>query len=175
MMVKKDWLKLHCCIGVNTHVITALEITDRTSNDMNHFIPVLEATRKNFNVEKVMADKAYSSMHHFAYTELNGIDAYIPFRDNAKGVSRNSTAIWERMYHYFNLNREEFLQNYGRRENVESAFHSLKSKFGSSLKSKSPTALKNEALCIVIGYNLTRVIHAMNEFGISPEFFEIAS
>jgi transposase len=64
----------------------------------------------------------------------------------------------------------EFLKRYGKRNNVEAVFHSLKAKFGSTLKSRNREAQKNEALCKVIAYNVDCLIHAMNEFGIKLDF-----
>ena len=50
------------------------------------------------------------------------------------------------------------------------AFAAIKKKFGDGLKSKNRTAQINELLCKVIAYNMTVVIHEMNELGISPDF-----
>lgn len=167
MLKFKNWLKIHCCVGTHTNVITAVEITDKRGSDSHQFIPVLDKTRKNFDVKEVAADLAYSSMRHAAYTELHGIENYIPFRENTNGASHQfSTEVWRRMYHYFNLNRAEFVQRYMKRSNVETTFHMLKSKFGSTLKSRSFEAQKNEALCKVICHNIACLIHAINEFGV---------
>lgn len=167
MMSKKDWVKIHCCIGTRTNVITAVEVSDRFGHDNTHFIPVLEATRKNFNVEKISADKAYSAMSHFAYAEAHGIQPFIAFRENATAKGDYATSVWQKAFHYFNLHRTEFLQSYNQRSNIETTFHMLKSKFGSMLKSKTFSAQKNEALCKVICHNISCLIHSMNEFGIS--------
>jgi transposase len=170
MLKKKNWVKVHCCIGVKTNVITGVEITDKTGHDTSSFLPVLEATRKNFAVKEVSADAAYTSSKHFAYAELHGISAYIDFKDRATGKGSLTNSAWKRMFHYYNLNRTEFIQHYGKRNNVETTFHMLKSKFGSMLKSKTFEAQKNEALCKVICHNISCLIHSMNEFGITPGF-----
>lgn len=171
MVERKTWVKLHCAIGTKTNVITGVEITGKDSHDSNHFIPVMEATRKNFDVREVSADKAYNSLKHFSYAEIHGIEPFLAFRDDADRYSNKSaSAVWQKAYHYFNLNRTEFLQHYGKRSNAETTFHMLKSKFGSMLKSKTFEAQKNEALCKVICHNISCLIHSMNELGISPEF-----
>jgi hypothetical protein len=41
------------------------------------------------------------------------------------------------MYHEFALNRDEFLQRYHLRSNVETTFHMIKTKVGDSLRSKA--------------------------------------
>ena len=122
-----------------------------------HFIPVLDPIRKNFTVKEVPADMAYSSMKNLAYSEP---------RLHERNQQRGVTSVWKRMYHYFNFNRPEFVQNYMNRSNVGNALHMSKSKFGSTLKSRTFEAQKNEALCKVICHNIACLIHAINEFGI---------
>ena len=169
----RNWIKIHCAVGTRTNVITAVDVTDKTSNDTLHFTSVLEATRKNFKVESVSGDKAYNSMTNFDYAAQHGLGVFIPFKSHHSAIrypgKRFSTA-WTNAFHYFNLHRSEFLQNYGKRSNIEAAFGALKAKFGGTLKSKTFSAQKNEALCKVICHNISCLIHAMNEFGITPDF-----
>ena len=167
MLKAKNWIKIHCCVGTHTNVITGVQVTDKRGNDQSYFIPVVDATRKNFTIKEITADAAYSSVKHSVYAELHGFDAYIPFKENVNvdqpyGVNE----VWRRMYHFFNLNRTEFVQHYMKRGNVETTFHMLKSKFGGLLKSRTFEAQKNEALCKVICHNISCLIHAINEFGI---------
>jgi hypothetical protein len=75
-----------------------------------------------------------------------------------------------RMYHFYALNRAEFLQHYHKRSNVETTFHMIKSKFGQRLRSRTLTAQINEALCKVLCHNLCVVIQSVHELGIEPEF-----
>lgn len=172
----KNWIKLHCSVGTLTNVIAAVEVTDKTSNDTLHFTSVLDATRKNFNVESVSGDRAYNSMTNFDYAAQNGMTMYVPFKSHHTGINYNNgkkfSTAWTNAFHYFNLHRAEFIQNYGKRSNIEAAFGALKAKFGGTLKSKTFSAQKNEALCKVICHNISCLIHAMNEFGIAPEFLQ---
>ena len=79
------------------------------------------------------------------------------------------------MYHYFQLNREEFMEHYHKRSNTESTNAAIKRKFGETLKSKNQTAQVNELLAKIVAYNLTVVIHEMYENGISPDFLHAKS
>lgn len=165
MLKTKNWIKVHCCVGTHTNVIT-VEVTDKRSWDTKHFIPLLDETRKNFDVKEVSADAAYLATDHMAYAELHGFEHYVPFKEGNSATSVKGTAIWRKMFHYFNLHRAEFIQKYMKRSNVETTFHMLKSKFGTTLKSRTFEAQKNEALCKVICHNIACLIHAVNEFGI---------
>lgn len=76
------------------------------------------------------------------------------------------------MYHYFQLNRDEFMDHYHKRSNTETTNAAIRRKFGETLKSKNPTAQVNELLAKIIEYNLTVVIHEMYENGIHLEFLQ---
>ena len=93
---------------------------------------------------------------------------YIP-KKNAVGSARGSS-MWKKMYHYFQLNRDELLKHYHKRSNIESTNSAIKRKFGETLKSKNRTAQENELLAKIVAYNLTVVIHEMYENVINPEF-----
>src|SRR5258708_38311794 len=56
----------------------------------------------------------------------------------------NGVGTWEKMYQYFQFRRDEFLQHYHKRSNVESAFSTMKRKFGDGLRSKTDVAMVNE-------------------------------
>lgn len=100
-----------------------------------------------------------------------GGKAYIPYRKNATGKSRGSSR-WSKMYHYFKLNREDFMEHYHKRSNIEATNAAIKRKFGETLKSKNPVTQVNELLAKIIAYNLTVVIHEMYENGINPGFLK---
>ena len=72
-----------------------------------------------------------------------------------------------------NLYREEFLQSYHMRSNVESAFSMMKRKFGDSVRSKSEVAMKNEVLCKILCHNICCLISAMYELGIEPSLMAV--
>jgi len=81
-----------------------------------------------------------------------------------------SSAMWKKMFHYFQLNREEFMEHYHKRSSIESTNAAIKRKFGETLKSKNRVAQENELLAKIIAYNLTVVIHEIYENGIEPRF-----
>jgi transposase len=168
------WLKAHMCAGVKTNIVAAISITHDASNDSPQFGPLIRKTAQGFAIDEVTADLAYSSRVNLQAVENVGGKAYIPFKKNATGKAGGST-IWKKMYHYFQFNREEFLEHYHKRSNIEATNAAIKRKFGETLKSKNPTAQVNELLAKIIAYNLTVVIHEMYENGIDPKFLQIKS
>lgn len=173
--VKKQhrWVKAHICVGVKTNVITGIEITEEHANDSPQFKPLVNWTYDNgFAINEVSADMGYSSKKNFEVVNKLGGKAFIPFKSNVTGKARGSR-LWSKMYHYFQLHQEEFLEHYHKRSNAETTFHMLKMKFGDKLKSKKFVAQKNELLCKAIAHNIVVLIHEMYELGIQPDFCRI--
>jgi hypothetical protein len=79
------------------------------------------------------------------------------------------------MFHYSQFKRDDLLQHYHKRSNIESTFSMLERKFGDSLRSKTDTALVNESLCKILCHNLVVLIHEMHELGIEPVFWQSAT
>jgi transposase len=138
-----QWVKAHLCAGVKTNIVAAVAITDSNGGDSPQFGPLEKKTAEGFTINGVSADLAYSS------------------RNNLQLVANT---------HYFQLNRDEFMDHCHKRSNIEATNAAIKRKFGETLKSKNPTAQANELLAKIIVYNLTVVIHEMYENGINPDF-----
>jgi len=100
-----------------------------------------------------------------------GAGEMIPFISNS-----NSTraGILNNAYHYFNLQREEFLMRYHRRSNIESTFSMIKRKFGDSVRAKNDLTMCNETLAKFVAHNLCCLTQSFEEFGIDPDFGRVA-
>jgi hypothetical protein len=167
---RRDWIKVHLMCGVKTNVVTSVEITDAHGADCPQFGPLVEQTAENFPIQSVAADKAYSSSKNMHLVLVKGGMPYIGFKSNAKGNAASSTAVWRRMYHLYEYNREEFMRCYHRRSNVETTFSMIKRKFGERLRSKTPTAQANEVLCKILCHNICVLIQSMYELGVDVDF-----
>ena len=149
-----------------------MSIEERSAGDAPQFKPLLEETRKNFEVKEVSGDKAYSSVENVEATFAAGGFPYFAFNANANGAAGG---LWQKLFCFYQLFREEFLQHYHKRSNVESTFSMVKRKFGDSVRSKVDTAMKNEALCKFVCHNLCCVIMAQCESGIGADFWAEAA
>lgn len=164
----RTWCKAHIMCGTTTNVVTAVEIFDKNANDGVQLPSLLSTTAKRFNVREVSGDLAYSSRTNLAAIDALGAAPMIPFKCNA---SPAKGGLWAKCYHYFSMNREEFLDRYHRRSNVESTFSMVKAKFGDSLRSKTDLAMKNETLAKFVCHNICCLISAMYELGVDPVFW----
>ena len=167
MRSEHSWVMAHVMAGTTTHVVTGVEILDKHSGDSPQFAPLVKHTAKSFTIRQVTADKAYAGTENFQAVEDAGGIAYLSFRSNTTG---GVGGIYERMYHLFCLNKEDYLRRYHRRSNVESVFSSVKRKFGDAVRSKTPTAMKNEVLAKLVCHNISQLIHLIYELGIDVNF-----
>jgi transposase len=175
---RHEWVKLHAMCGTKTNVVTSVQLSDGHAND-TRFLPALVAdTAERFTMDKVTADKAYSSKNNMQVIEDAGAAAYIPFKGGWPTLQLEmmpelhpETSVFYRMKHMFIYQREMFLQHYHCRSNVETTFSMIKRKFGDSLRSKSEVGQYNEILCKVVAHNICVLIACMFEMGLPmPEF-----
>jgi transposase len=171
---RRQWLKLHLMVGVKTNIVTSVEVSDGYANDYPFFKGLVDRTADaGFKLKEVSADKGYLGASNMLATLQRGAIPYIPFKSNSVAHSNDygpKSDLWTRMYHFYALNRAEFLQHYHKRSNVETTFHMIKSKFGQRLRSRTLTAQINEALCKVLCHNLCVVIQSVHELGIEAAF-----
>lgn len=161
------WRKLHVVCGVNTGIITSVEVTHGTANDCPYLPQLVRETAETFKLDEVLADRGYVASYNYEAIEAVGARPFIDFKSNNQ--LRDEPA-WDRAWSLFTLNKDEWLIHYSQRSNVEAVFSSLKRLLGGSLRSRSDVAQLNEMLLKCICYNVTRLVHAMFEFGIDPEF-----
>ncbi|MGI8638881.1 MAG: transposase [Pyrinomonadaceae bacterium] len=165
-------MKIHCCVGNLTNIITAVEVTEKYDHDTNYFEPLVEQTVTNFEMKEVSADAAYLSKDNFQTAVDAGAYPFIAWKSNSKITEKDGNELWNKLFHYFSLNKEKFLERYHQRSNSETAFSMIKAKFSDRLRSKNRTAQKNEALCKILCHNLCCLIQSIYEFDLKPEFWK---
>jgi transposase len=166
-ITRRAWVKAHAMIGTTTNVVTSVRVLESDSADAPQFQPLLTETAERFTISEVSADKGYLSESILYAVDAVGARAYIPFKSNS---APTRPGLWSNAYHYFNLHRQEFLEHYHKRSNVESTFSMVKRKFGDSVRAKNDTSMRNEALAKFVCHNLCCLIQSMFELGIDPTF-----
>jgi len=167
------WVKAHLICGVKTHVVTGVEVTATETADAPQLPQLVNATAKTFDIDEVSADKAYSSKKNLnTVIAVNGTP-YVPFKRYSKGSQgmHKFDGVWQRMWHYYNFNREAFLAHYHKRSNIETTFSMVKMKFGTNVRAKTPVAQINEVLCKILCHNICVLIQSIYELGLEPIFW----
>jgi len=171
---KQTWVKVHLMCGVKTHVVTSVEATPYQSADTLQFPALVAQTAKTFDINEVSADKAYSDRRNLHAVQAVGGKAYIPFKINSTGMGDHHhrfDGLWNRMWCYYQFNKNSFMERYHKRSNIESTFAMIKAKFGASVRAKSPIAQVNEVLCKVLCHNICVLVQSIYELGIEPIFW----
>jgi transposase len=159
-------------VGTLTNVVTAVEVTESHVNDSPMFVPVLNTTVANgFAVREVSADKAYLSNDNLTAVEAIGGRPFVPFKTNSTG---NGSPAWQRLWHLYSANQDEFRALYHKRSNVESTFSMIKRKFGTGVRAKLLPAQLNEVLLKCLCHNLSVLVHSIHELNIAPKFWEVS-
>jgi transposase len=173
MRSEVKWIKTHLMCGVKTHIVTGVEATPTETADAPQLPELVKTTAKTFSISEVSADKAYSSRRNLHV--INAVNAvpFIPFKSYSKGSqgAKPFDGLWHRMWHFYNYNREAFLEHYHKRSNAETVFSMIKMKFGGAVRSKTPVAQVNEVLCKVLCHNICVLIQSIYELGLEPTFW----
>jgi transposase len=164
-MSKAAWIKAHLICGVKTNIVTHITVGEKNQADCPQLAELVIKTVENFKIREVSADKAYLSADNLELIDRLGATPYIPFKANSV---LGNTPIWDKMFHYFSLHRDEFLPHYHKRSNVESVFSAVKRKFGDAVRSRTDTSMKNEVLAKIVCHNLCCCIQEWYELGIDP-------
>jgi transposase len=171
MIAKREWKKVHAVVGVKTNAIFAAKVTPNSEHEMNHFASLLETVTENNDVQEILADSGYLSKANLQKAIDKNVFPYIAWKSNNSEQSGRGNETWNKLFHWFAMNRETFVKRYSLRSNVETCFSMLKMKFGGTLRSKTSVAQTNEALTRCIAHNLCCLVQSFFEFGIVPEFF----
>ncbi len=153
----KTFMKAHICIGTYSNIIASCEITDAHTGDPTAAPEILNSVGNHFNVKEMTGDKAYSTKRILMIIDEMNATSYIPFKSNSN-PNKKSPKIWTQMYNYFNENREEFMEKYHKRSNVETTFAMVKMRLGEFLRCKNFESKRNELMVKLIVHNLTCLI-----------------
>jgi len=166
---RKSTVKAHICSGLLTNIITWAKVTHEDSHDSIHFPELLAKTAERFRVLETMADAAYGSNENYSVADKIGATAYLAFK---KGSTGWRGGHFQKMYHFYQLRRDEFKKRYNLRANAESTHSMLKRRFDGMLDSKKNEAIENEILCMVLVHNICVVIQSSFCLGVEAEFWD---
>ncbi|MBN2461976.1 MAG: transposase [Dehalococcoidia bacterium] len=174
MRSEVKWIKTHVMCGVNTHIVTSVEATPTETADSPQLPELVRKTAKTFTIKEVSADKAYSSKSNLHAINAVNATPFVPFKSYSKGSQGHKPfdGLWQAMWHYYNFNREVFMQHYHKRSNAETVFSMIKAKFGSFVRAKTPIAQVNEVLCKILCHNICVLIQSIYELGLEPTFWQ---
>lgn len=165
---RRAYMKLHVMIGVLTNVITHAEPSDWKASDSALLKLLVEGTARYFEISEVSADAGYLSAENFRTVLLAGGIPYIAFYKNCALDAHYKSTFWKDLLYLSKTRHPRYTEHYYLRNNVESTFSSIKTKFGGRLRSKSESGQYNEALCKALCHNICVLVQSMYQLGIEP-------
>ena len=148
---KADWVKAHLCIGVKTQTVTPVFMDEKNRGDCPQFDPLTKATAENFRVEEMSADKAYLSNDNLEL--VVGMGATPSSRSSEQPAGRRGSLAADVPLLRLPAGRVPGALP-PPQSMIESAFSMIKRKFGDSVRAKTDTAMRNEALCKILCHNI---------------------
>lgn len=171
---KRNYVKAHIAVGTTTQIITAVEVTEGNASDTKQLPLLVNRTHENFEPKRWTADKAYSSRKNMQLIGSLEAMPFIAFKNNSTGTSKGSP-IWNAMFTYFQMYREQFDKFYHRRNLIESTFSIVKRKYGEFLRCKNFDAQKNEVLLKCLCHNISQLVEEIYQNGINVKFKPLAT
>ena len=161
-----DWVKVHLMCGVKTNIVTSVEIPGRNTRDAPRFGPLVQRTALISRSKESRLTKAVRGRQDIktAYSDRGR-----PLYPVQGPIRRTPRAACGRRCFTSPARRDGFFEH-STAGNVETTFSMIKAKFGDHIRSKTDTAMRNEALCKILCHNICCVIQSMYEFGIQPTF-----
>ena len=162
---RKDSLKLHIIIDIDTGIIHHFTISDWKRHDSKEFRKLVNSLPK---IAKALGDKAYSSRKNCEIVAKRGGEPFLIFKENATGRSKGSSA-WKISFQKYKKNPKAWKDIYHLRSIIESVFSSIKKRWNSHIASRKGWHKRRELSLKVLCYNLKQVLYNQRaeELGIS--------
>ena len=81
----RDYVKVHCCLGVKTQIITSAEVSDRDAHESPMLPGLVKTTAEHFTVNQVCADKGYSARTNLRAVTMLNATPFVPFKETHVG------------------------------------------------------------------------------------------
>jgi hypothetical protein len=153
---KKEFIKLHIAVDAKSDKIVSFRVTKGNVHDSKEFSPMIREISKEYDIDRVYADKAHDNRRSFNLLDDLNIEPAINIRKNASTTKIKASPLrGEEVFLIKKLGYDGWkqLKDTGRRWIAEIVFSSLKRVLGEDLLSKKFKAQKVEAGLKVMLYN----------------------
>jgi transposase len=152
---RRECIKLHVAVDVDTGVIHSFTVTGPTDNDSPEFPRLI---RELPSLGEVMADRAYSSYRNLRLVTEKGGEPYIRFKKCATG-KKCTPRPWKNSFRKYAADPEAWMATYHRRSIVEAVFSSIKRTWGSTIRSRKYWNQRRELALKVLAYDVRQVLY----------------
>ena len=154
---KKEFIKLHSAVDAKSKKIVSFRVTKGNVHDSKKFSPMIREVSKEYEINKVYADKAHDNRRSFNLLDDLNIEPAINIRKNASTITKTKACPLRAkeivLIKKLGYNGWKRLKDTGKRWIAEIVFSSLKRVLGEDLLSKKFKAQEVEAGLKVMLYN----------------------
>ena len=150
---RQQWVMMHLLGGVKTNVVVRAAISPGNNHGSPYFKGLVTDANRHFDIHQILADLGYSGGVNYALGGELGYETRIPFKSNTLPPAGDGSE-WSRNLWLFLNDKERFMKEYHQRSNIESTNGSLKVTHPQKLRGKGFCAQEDEALAILVAYNL---------------------
>ena len=161
---RNDWIKFHGVLALKSRMFVTGNIHERDASDVGQFIPLIrQAAARLPSCKDVLADKVYAIARNFNEAERLGLELFTDFKTTHTGKAGGA---FKRQLIRSREDADAYYRVYNQRSLIESAFSAVKRRFRANLRCKTQRSGRNEVLCRILIYNLIRLSHVHQEYGI---------
>lgn len=164
--------KLFLARGLKTGVVIAWTITDGSVNDQTQFEPLLTQIVSHGGTVRgggVLADAGFNKQDHYETVGRMGGRAFLDFDANAQSTNGKSP-YYDKQLALYRDDRDAWCEIYDFRSLCESLNHAIKTPFKDVLNAQTAITRENEALALILAYNLARVPELRSKFRLDLPF-----
>ena len=173
--VKREWLKLHAIIDVNTRTVLEYLISEKNVADVTALKHMFKnfANRDDMASADFCADAAYLSREVCNIADGLGMKPYIDVKKNTTSRSGGSHS-WYIMVRTNRYDKEQWDEHYHQRSIIEAVFSALKTLYGSHLRCTRDDNQRKELVIRTILYNAEKTFqHRINVDALTEEMLAV--
>lgn len=167
------WVDAKIVYGVRTHVIAAVQVTEKHADGGEPGVmpELLRRTIANgAQVREWYADAAYCTENCATAVEEVGASFYVDWIRGRTGKTKQAALL--RLYKTFDANPERYWNLYDTgRPLAETGNMMLKTRFGHCLRSRQPNQQYAEVMLRCICHNIACLVMAMEELGVETKYW----
>ena len=157
----QNWVKLHAAVETNSHLILSYQLSPSNVHESQMLEDVWNDIPSNIIAIRSLADSAYTNEMNICVAKEYGATPYHGVKKNAV-YRHHPETNYEKMVNFATHWPNRFQREFGQRNQVESAFNSVQSRFDYRIRCRTETARKNEVLAKINSHNirmLARIMH----------------
>ncbi|MEA3191083.1 MAG: hypothetical protein QOD77_1665 [Thermoplasmata archaeon] len=165
---KHTWAFAEFLWGYESTAILSYHFQDSPFGEAPRFLALLERARFMLEVKEIGGDKAYDANYIFQYADYHGIEAHIKIRDTGIPTNSDHSKKYRKAAMLGSImDPEGHEAKANLRNNAETGNAAFKARLGDEIYckgrrrdgKKDATALQVEVGCMVLAWNIQRLIH----------------